>query len=176
MAGFAGVLVGLANTDCCGIFISGLTSTGKTTAQKLAVSAWSRPKADDGSLLQSARTTTNAAEVLAANANGTVLALDEAAHMGGKEMGRLIYSIAGGRGKARLNSDADIKGSRGWSTFALLSGETSLSEKIRSDGETWTPGMAVRFCDIDVTGANNQVSATALAAIAEIDNHYGHAG
>jgi putative DNA primase/helicase len=42
-AGFAEVLVSLIGVDTCGVNLSGQSSSGKSTAQRLAVSAWSTP-------------------------------------------------------------------------------------------------------------------------------------
>jgi hypothetical protein len=176
IAGFAGVLVNLTGLDTCGINYSGLSSSGKTTAQKLAVSAWSRPVVGRGSLLQSAKATVNSVEVLASRSNGTALVLDELAHVGGRELGRMIYTFAGGAGKTRMGADALLKESYAWSTFAMISSEVSLEEKVRSDGGEWTAGMAVRIVDIDVTGVTRTVPQTTLDRIAGISQNYGHAG
>ncbi|MBF0561008.1 MAG: hypothetical protein HQL37_03110 [Alphaproteobacteria bacterium] len=61
-------------------------------------------------------------------------------------------------------------------TFALMSGESSLEEKIRSEGGQFTAGMAVRIPDVDVTHVNRQVDAATLDAIAAINHHHGYAG
>jgi len=174
-AGFAGPILALIGLDTCGANLSGLSTSGKTFAQKLAVSAWTSPRIGIG-LLQSMRTTENAVESLAQAGSGTVLALDEVAHADGKMLGRMIYSIAGGLGKARLTSHATLQQRYSWSTFALLSGECSLEEKVRNDGGQWLAGMAVRFPDIDVSEVNRSVPRVALDAMAGIEEHCGHAG
>ena len=66
----------------------------------------------------------------------------------------MIYTIAGGTGKRRMNADATIRDGYAWSTFAVLSGECSLEEKVRSDGGAWLAGMAVRIVDVDVSEVN----------------------
>jgi hypothetical protein len=174
-AAFAGPILGLVGLDTCGINLSGLSSGGKTTAQRLAVSAWSSPRVGEA-LLQSMRTTENAVEALAQRSSGTVLALDEIAHVDGKTVSRLIYSIAGGVGKARMTSAATLKDSYAWATFAVLSSECSLEEKVRQDGGQWMAGMAVRIVDIDVTTVNRAVDQAQLDAIAGVGRNYGHAG
>jgi hypothetical protein len=175
-AAFAGAVLAVIGLDTCGINLSGLSTSGKTLAQRLAVSAWSSPAVGRG-LLQSLRTTENAAESIAQAASGTILALDEMAHVDGRAIGRLIYSIAGGQGKARLTSDATLKPRYSWSTFALLSGESSLEEKARADRGQWLAGMAVRFPDVDVTGVNRAVPREMLKEIETgIADHHGHAG
>jgi hypothetical protein len=75
-----------------------------------------------------------------------------------------------------MSADARIKDGYAWSTFAILSGECSLEEKIRGDGGEWLAGMAVRIVDIDVTDVNRGVDASTLRRIDQIERHHGHAG
>lgn len=176
-AGFAAPLISLAKLDTCGINLSGTTSGGKTTAQRLAVSAWSRAALDQReSLLQSARATANGVEGMAARASGTILAMDELGHVNGKELGKIIYSLASGVGKSRMSADAQLKASHTWSTFVVLSAEKSLEEKVRGDGGEWYGGMAARIPDIDITGVDRAVDQTVMQRIQAVDQHYGHAG
>ncbi len=176
LSAFAGPPVALTGLDTCGLNFSGMSTSGKTTAQRLAASAWSTPDIRRAGLFQSARATDNAIEALAQRASGTVLSLDELAHVSGKAAGKMIYTIAGGTGKRRLGADAGMRESYSWATFAILSGECSLEEKIRADGGDWTAGMAVRIVDVDVNGVNRTVDAATLRRINEIERHYGHAG
>ena len=175
-SGFAGCLISLVEDDSCGVNLSGLSSSGKTTAQRLAVSPWSRPIVGKTSLMQSAKATSNGAEAMAAKANGSVLVLDELAHITGKELTKIVYLVAGGTGKTRMDANADLRASYEWRTFGVLSAETSLEEKIRSDGGEWTAGQAVRIPDIDITGLNRHVSLDVMDKISDIRHHYGHAG
>jgi hypothetical protein len=175
LAGFAGVVQSLAGLDSCGINLSGLSSSGKTTAQRLAVSAWTSPLIGAG-LLQSMRSTENAVEVFAQAASGTVLALDELAHADGRAIARLIYAISGGQGKARLTAGAILKHRYAWSTYAVLSSECSLEEKVRADGAAWIAGMAVRILDVDVTDVDRTLSQSIIRDISAVEQHHGHAG
>jgi hypothetical protein len=77
IAGLVGPLISLIAYDTCGINLSGLSSSGKSTAQRLAVSSWSTPDIKRPGLAQSARATANAMEALAQRATATVLSLDE---------------------------------------------------------------------------------------------------
>lgn len=177
MAGFAGPLSTLLGLDTCGLNISGRTSGGKTTAQRLAVSAWSRAALDQrDSLLQTARATANGVEAMASRGSGTILALDELGHVNGVELGKIIYSVASGVGKSRMTSTGTLRPSLTWSTFVLLSAEKSLEEKVRGDGGEWFGGMAVRIPDVDITGVDRAVDAAVRAEIHGVDRHYGHAG
>jgi phage/plasmid primase-like uncharacterized protein len=175
--GFAGTIVDLTGLDSCGINFSGLSSTGKTLAQRLAVSAWSSPDIRRrGSLHQSAGTTEYFLEDLADRSKGTVLSLDELALVPGKIVGKMIYVLAGGVGRGRMAPDASARDRHSWQTFIMLSCECSLEEKIHSDGGQWHAGMAVRITDIDVTGVDRNVVQITLRAIDGIKRHYGHAG
>ena len=175
-AGFAGVLVDLCGLDSCGVNFSGGTSAGKTTAQRLAASAWSVPEAARGGLFQTAKTTANGFESLAARANGTVFALDELALLDGKETAKCIYTLASGVGKTRLTAAATVREPRRWRTFAMLSNEMSLEAKIRAAGEIWTGGQAVRVAGIDVGDINRMLDAATFAKIDGILKNHGHAG
>lgn len=175
-AGFAGVLVDLCGMDSCGINFSGQTSAGKTTAQRLAASAWSVPDSTRPGLFQVAKTTVNGLEFLARKANGTVFALDELAHLSGKETGSVVYTLASGIGKTRMTATATAREPHRWKTFALLSSETSLEAKIRADGGAWTGGQAVRIADVDVSNINRLVDSATFDRINGMLRNYGHAG
>jgi hypothetical protein len=176
VAGFVATLISLTGLDTCGINLSGQSSSGKSTAQRLAASAWSTPDIKRPGLAQSARATGNATEVIAQGATGTVLPLDDLVHVTGKELASILYMLAGGVGKQRMRSDATLRTGYTWSTFAIFSCECSLEEKIRGDGAEWRAGMAVRFPDVDVTGVNRQVDAQTLNRIDQMNHNYGHAG
>src|SRR4051794_6457080 len=94
IAGFAGTLVNLTRLPTCGIDLSGLTSLGKTTTQRLAVSVWSTPDVRRKGLFQSANITGNSVEPMAQGSSGTILALDEFALVPGKVVGVLLYTLA----------------------------------------------------------------------------------
>ena len=175
-AGFAGALVDLCGLDSCGINLSGQTSAGKTTSQRLAASAWSVPDSTRPGLFQVAKTTVNGFESLAARANGTAFALDELAHLSGREVAKVIYTLASGIGKIRMTTAAVARDPHRWKTFAILSSETSLEAKITADGENWTGGQAVRIADVDVSGINRLLDQATLDKIAGVSRNYGHAG
>jgi len=176
VAGFAGTIIDLTGLDTCGINYSGLSSTGKSLSQRLSVSPWSSPDIRRKGLAQSARATDNSVESMAQRGTGTILSLDELAHVAGKILAKMIYMIAGGVGKGRMSPDVGERDNQTWKTFAVLSGECSLEEKIRSDGGEWLAGMAVRIIDVDVTEVDRKVEALKLRAIDGIERHYGHAG
>ena len=176
VSGLAGPIVQLCRLPSCGLAFSGPTSVGKSIAQKLAVSSWSAPRLTDGGLFKSWRSTENAIEVLALEGTGTVLALDEMGHVDGRVVGRVIYSVAGGVAKRRMDKPGRLLTTDTWWTFILLSSELSLREKVVGDGGQWTGGMAARVLDCNVAAVNPAVAAEKITFIDGIHIHYGHAG
>lgn len=176
IGGFVGPLISLTGLDSCGVNLSGQSSSGKSTAQRLAVSSWSTPDVTRRGLAQSARATANGMEAVAQRGSGTVLSLDELALISGKELAAAIYMIAGGTGKTRLRSDATLRQRYSWHTFAILSCECSLQEKIETDGSEWRAGTAVLFPDIDVAEVDRAVSPQILRLIEQVNDNYGRAG
>lgn len=175
-AAFVGPILSITGLDTCGINLSGLSSSGKSTCQRIAVSAWSTPDMRKPGLAYSAKSTANAMEGLAARANGTVFSLDEMAHVSGQEVAKMIYTLAGGVGKRRMTADAAMRDSYTWSTFALLSSECSLEEKVKGDKGDWVAGMAARFADVDVSTVNRDVDRPILDRIEAVSRNFGHAG
>ena len=144
-SGLAGPIVQLCGLPSCGLALSGPTSLGKSIAQQLAVSSWSAIRLTDGGLFKSWRSTENAIEVLALQATGTVLTLDEMGHVDGRMVGRVIYSLAGGVAKRRMEKPGRLQTTVTWSTYVLLSSELSLREKVVNDGGKWTGGWRRGF-------------------------------
>ena len=176
VSGLAGPIIQLCRLPSCGLALSGPTSVGKSIARKLAVSSWSAPRLTDGGLFKSWRSTENAIEVLALEGTGTVLALDEMGHVDGRVVGRVIYSVAGGVAKRRMDKPGRLLTTDTWWTFILLSSELSLREKVVGDGGQWTGGMAARVLDCNVAAVNPAVAAEKITLIDGIHIHYGHAG
>jgi hypothetical protein len=175
-AGFAGCILQLVGLDTCGVNWSGPSSCGKTLAQQLGVSVWTSPRLTSGGLLKPARFTVNSIELLARQSNGLVLGLDELALIDGRTLAQIIYGLAAGVGKARMTVGSKLQYQIKWAIFVLLSSEQTLELKINSERGKWTGGMAARFVDIDCSDVNRAVSQETIAAIRQIERHYGEAG
>lgn len=182
-AGFAGPLVGLMNLPTSGLALCGETSKGKTTALKLAVSAWTSPDPQanrDGGLLVSLRGTSNSVDVLAENANHTILALDETAMMQAKDLESLVFSVTSGAGKARMNiTGQGLRKSSVWQTFVLISGEQGLAQRFEdATGKKMAKGAAARLLDVDVDALDVVVKDVEALRRLEVGmlEHFGWAG
>ena len=174
MAGFAGTLIQLSDLDTCGMNLSGRTSRGKTTAQRLAASAWANPKAGKG-LLHTFNTSSTALESLAVRGVGTVLALDELAQADTRTVGSMLFMLAGGAGKSRSLRTIQNRKVATFSTFAILSGEAGLRSVVEAGRGTYQGGMAARFPDVDVSETVD-VSPKTFALVEGCRKNYGHAG
>ncbi len=121
-AAFAPALAKIAGEDSGGFHFRGASSSGKSTALKVAASVWGNPQA----YCRLWRSTTNGLEGLAALHNDGLLILDELSQMDPKEAGEAAYLLANGQGKTRASRHGTVKPSSRWSLFFLSAGEESL--------------------------------------------------
>ncbi|RCX31710.1 DUF927 domain-containing protein [Thioalbus denitrificans] len=152
-AAFAGPLLKWAGLDSCGFHLYGNSSKGKTTALQVAASVWgcgADPATSDLTHIRRWHTTANALEGLAAGHNDGLLVLDEMGSVDSADFGRVIYDLAGGQGKARMNKDAELREARFWRIVFLSSGEISVREKIEEGRRPARAGQLNRFLDIPI--------------------------
>jgi hypothetical protein len=174
-SGFCGPLVNLLEMDSTGIALIGETSTGKSLGQGMGAAVWGDPDPNKGhGVFRSARTTDNGIEARAALSHGSLLAVDDLAHADPRMVSKLVFLLAGGSGKERMNPDGSARVSKTWATFYTLSSERSISDLIKMGGENMLGGHAVRLPTINVTGARI-VTPNELAAVEAYKTNYGHA-
>ena len=144
-AAFAAPLLNLLRVEGGGVHLWGDSSTGKTTAAKVAASVWG-----DGDYWHSWRFTDNALEAVAEAHNDTLLVLDELKLAMGETVSNAAYMLAGGRGKARMNINADIKRVAEWRTLFFSTGEMSLATRIRQSRvkDEIAAGQTVRVLEL----------------------------
>ncbi len=144
-AAFAPVLAKLTGEDSGGFHFRGASSSGKTTALKVAASVWGNP--DTYTRLW--RTTANGLEGLAALHNDGLLILDELSQMDPKEAGEAAYLLANGQGKTRATRHGTAKQTNRWSLFFLSAGEESLTSLMAKVGQRANAGQEIRLADIE---------------------------
>lgn len=180
---FAGPLIEPAAEDSGGFHLRGTSSTGKSTALRLAASVWGNPS----HYCRLWRVTSNGLEGLAALHNDGVLILDELGQVDPREAGEAAYMLANGRGKARAARDGTARQSATWRLFFFSAGEESLSTLMAQVGKKATAGQEIRLADIDAdAGAgmgaleclNGCASSAALAATLKdaAGRYYGSVG
>lgn len=141
---FAGPLLEIAGEDSGGFHLRGSSSTGKTTALRLAASVWGQP----ARYVRTWRATTNGLEGVAAIHNDGLLILDEIHQCDPREAAEAAYMLANGQGKSRASRTGTAREAASWRLLFLSSGEQSLADRLGSIGKKATAGQQVRLADI----------------------------
>jgi uncharacterized protein (DUF927 family) len=158
---FAAPLLRFANLEGGGFQLHGQSSRGKTTALQVAASVWGNgadpAEAPGASFIRKWNSTANAVEALAAAHNDGLLALDEIGEADLRDFGRMVYQLAGGQGKARLNRDAQLRQPRTWRVVILSTGETPACSALESEGRRARGGQLVRLVDIPARSGDAEI-------------------
>ena len=83
-------------------------------------------------------------------ANDTSFIIDEIGQADPRELGALIYMIAGSQGKSRMRADASIKTSYKWRVPVFSTGEHPIAVKLGEENKSKRAhaGQLVRAIDI----------------------------
>lgn len=142
-AAFAGPLLHWAGEESGGFNLRGGSSSGKTTALKLAASVWGGPD-----YLRRWRATDNALEAIAGQHSDSLLILDELAQIDPRIAGEAAYMLANGEGKARGARGGGARPVLTWRVLFLSAGELSLADHMRQGGKQAQAGQETRMADI----------------------------
>lgn len=140
---FAGPLLRPAGMESGGFHLRGDSSSGKTTALRLAASVYGGP-----SYMQRWRTTDNALEAIAAQHCDSLLILDELAQVDGKVAGECAYMLANEQSKARAARNGAARARLSWRLLFLSAGELGLADHMAEGGKRARTGQEVRMADI----------------------------
>jgi putative DNA primase/helicase len=181
---FAGPLLHLVGVDSGGFHYRGDSSTGKTTALRVAASAWG-----GNDFMQRWKTTDNALESTAAQHCDVTLILDEIAQLEAAKAGDVAYLLANESGKARAKQSGSARARLSWRLLFLSAGEIGLADHVAESGKRVHTGQEVRMVDLpaDAGGglgmfevlhefAGKGGAAFADAIKADAAKHYGAAG
>jgi len=158
---FAGPLLRPASMESGGFHLRGDSSSGKTTALRLAASVNGGP-----SYMQRWRTTDNALEATAAQHCDALLILDELAQVDSKTAGECAYMLANEQSKGRSTRTSALRARLSWRLLFLSSGELGLSDHMAEGMKRSRTGQEVRMADIP---------ADAGAGMGAFQNIHGHA-
>ncbi|STX40334.1 inner membrane protein [Legionella donaldsonii] len=150
-AAFAPCLANIVGEDSGGFHLKGASSSGKSTALKMAASVWGKPD----HYIRLWRSTANGLEGLAALHNDGLLILDELSQMDPKEAGECAYLLANGQGKTRASKCGSAKPSARWSLLFLSAGEETLSSLMARAGQKTNAGQEIRLADIEADAGSN---------------------
>lgn len=142
-AAFAAPLLEITGMESGGFHFRGDSSTGKTTALRLAASIWGGVD-----YLQRWRATDNGLEALAAQHSDCLLPLDEISQVDPRAAGEVAYMLANGSGKARANRTGTMRDTASWRLLFVSSGEAGLAEHMAQANRKPKAGMEIRLLDI----------------------------
>lgn len=140
---FAAPLLSLLGEESGGFHFRGQSSTGKSTALRVASSVWG-----GFDYLQSWRATSNGLEGVAAAHNDSLLCLDEIEEVAPSEVGGVAYMLANGSGKTRSDRHGVARRKASWRLLFLSAGEISIAEHLQQVGKKVRAGQEIRIIDI----------------------------
>lgn len=140
---FAGPLMRPGGVDSGGFHLRGASSSGKTTALRVAASV---NGARD--YMQRWRTTDNALELIAAQHCDALLILDELGQVDSRTVGECAYMLANETGKGRASRGAALRERPTWRLLFLSAGEMSLSDHMAEAMKRTRVGQEVRMVDL----------------------------
>lgn len=166
----AGAMVGPLGMPLFVVHLAGRSSSGKTSAGRLAASVWARPGdvvPYNGTMLGLSLT--------AESRNGACVALDEIKESDPTTVGRLIHTLTDGRSRTMARRDGeDTREVREWSLTGVSTGEVTIAEYL---GRSAQGGHAVRAIDLRIAlGEVTTDGAHAVELARWLDTSHGVAG
>lgn len=168
-AGFASMLIPRLHTvssyRAFMLHLAGDSSTGKTTALRLALSAFANPNSRE--FFKSWTATQNALFASFDGNFGLPIVVDESSAVPTHDLTNFIYTFSEGSGKERAKPDGSLRPAPSWSTLLLSSGEARLPKNHNN-------GLQIRLlelCDMPFTSSANNAN----SIINVIKENYGHA-
>ena len=126
------------------------TSTvGKTSIAEAAAGVYGKPSPDGGRVI-SWSGTANAVEYVAAAHNDSLMCMDELKTAKPYEVNDIIYRLANGVSKSRLNKDIDLRAPLTWLILWISTGELTVSQYLKKAGADIHAGTDIRSIPIDV--------------------------
>jgi hypothetical protein len=145
---------------------------GKTTAYKVALSAWGFY---DKLMRVHKVTTENALYQFIGAMQNLPVVLDEFTNATDEEASRIAYTVSSGAGKLRMTSDAQMRETLGWSTIVSLTGNRPITEMLarhRANAEA----EQLRVWEFTIDSQSSVDPNDALGVFPTFTDHYGHAG
>jgi len=145
---------------------------GKTTAQKVGLSAWGN--AQELILMNSQFTETALWEHMG-TMNNLPVVIDEMTNCTPAFASTLVYSMSTGKSKARRNADLSKRDSKDWATICMASGNKLLTEKISAQ-RTNAEAEMMRVFEFTLHKKGQLDPNTAMSLVGTFNDHYGHGG
>lgn len=160
---FAGPLLHLVGQESGGFHFYGVSSTGKSTAGRVACSVYGPPAFE-----RSWRSTDNALESIAAAHSDGLLVLDEISQCDPRIVGETVYMLGNGTGKARANDRGQAgRQVQEWRLLFLSSGEYTLAQHMAEAHKELKAGMEIRMLAIQADAGKGHGIFDALHGFAD---------
>jgi putative DNA primase/helicase len=140
----ASALLRFTGDQNCILHFVGASGKGKSTAGYIGTSIAGHPKA----LEMTWNNTQNGFEGTCAERNDGAMNLDEIGQVNPNIVGDVIYMIANGVGKGRMNRDSTMRAVNHWRMLAISTGEVGLAEKLAMANKQIFAGQEVRLLEI----------------------------
>lgn len=144
-AALAAPLLAMLRKDVIGFFLWARTSSGKTTALKVASSVWFGP-----GTIMTWNATATALELAAREANDGVLLLDEFPKESARTVVETLYALGNGQGRARSSRKLQLATPDRWRSVILSTAEEALPATLARSNIAMADGLSARFIDVPV--------------------------
>jgi putative DNA primase/helicase len=146
---FAAPLLGPLGEQGGGFHFHGKSSSGKTTALRVAASVWGG-EAGAGAIgyVRQWRATGNGVEGLAQAHSDALLGMDEIGTADPATLGETAYMLANGRGRERLDRAGRARRAVKFRSLFLSTGEPSFADKLAEVAKLPRAGQEVRMIDL----------------------------
>jgi hypothetical protein len=154
--------------------ICGSTSQGKTTTLEAGASVWGNPDPKaTASLIATWNNTGNYVEQVARMLNGLPIFLDDTSQGNPRDIPKIVYMLANGRGRGRMHKDGGTQEVGALATVTLSTGETPLVS-YSQDGGTRARVLTLWGPPFGRTDTTTGQVVSELRA--QLRANYGHAG
>ncbi|MFC1745413.1 DUF927 domain-containing protein [Candidatus Riflebacteria bacterium] len=176
LASFAAPLLELIGAPNFCLDLAGPTSTGKTTAAKVAASPWSNPdeRASDSAMSTWDNTRIYIERMSAATNNLPIILDDTKRSKYPADISKTIYDITSGHGRGR-GCPSGMRETASWRTILISTGENRAVD-FSGDGGSRARVISIWGVPFEKEGKNTDEKQVIQEIRLAIDNNYGHAG
>jgi putative DNA primase/helicase len=172
-ASFTAPLLKILKADNLLVDFCGLTSTGKTTCQRIAASVWGNPDERSAtSFIRNWDTTKVGLERTLATLNDLPCIIDDTKTADSRSLERFIYLLVNGHGRMR-GSKSGLARNTNWRTVCISSGEAPLTAYSLSSG-SFARIVPIKNSPFGTT--DNRTRELVDTLNRGVKCHYGHAG
>jgi putative DNA primase/helicase len=170
---FAAALLRIIKASNLGVDFSSRTSTGKTTLERIAASAWGNPvEREQSTCLHTWDSTLVAVERICGIASDLPILLDDSKKAKPGHIGQTLYSIISGHGRTR----GSIKGLRATSTWRTVLISTGEGRVVSYSTEGGVRARIIEVGGLPFKADNHESKKIVDALNTGVSQHYGHAG